>query len=186
VAKAAAITAGLGLPDPLLRMFKPWAVALLLSAPQQDPSGVLDIALARIAAEQGKPVHELESLEEQIEVFEGMTESDQVALLRYAVDNYERMPALIGRLIEAYLARDLAGLWRISEQSGGDGAEAKRLRAIFTRRLLEDRNIRMAERSEARLKEGGALIAVGALHLYGDAGILSLLERRGWRVTRVY
>jgi len=102
------------------------------------------------------------------------------------VDNYERMPALIGRLIEAYLARDLAGLWRISEQSGGDGAEAKRLRAIFTRRLLEDRNIRMAERSEARLKEGGALIAVGALHLYGDAGILSLLEKRGYRVTRVY
>ncbi len=186
VAKAAAITAGLGLPDPLLRMFKPWAVALLLSAPQQDPSGVLDIVLARIAAEQGKPVHELESMDEQIAIFEGMPEADQVALLRHAVENYERMPALIGRLVEAYLARDLAGLWRISEASGGEGAEARRLRAVFAHRLLDERNVRMAERSEARLREGGAFIAVGALHLYGSGGVLSLLESRGWRVTRVY
>jgi uncharacterized protein YbaP (TraB family) len=185
-AKAAAITAGLGLPEPLLRMFKPWAVALVLSAPQQDPSGVLDIVLARSAAEQGKPVHQLESLEEQIAVFEGMSETDQVALLGQAVENYERMPALIGRLVEAYLARDLASLWRISEESGGEGVEAKRLRAVFAHRLLDERNVRMAERSEARLMEGGAFIAVGALHLYGDAGMLSLLEKRGYRVTRVY
>ena len=185
-AKAAAITAGLGLPEPLLRMFKPWAVALVLSAPQQDPSGVLDFVLARSAAEQGKPVHQLESLEEQIAVFEGMSESDQVALLGQAVENYERMPAQIGRLVEAYLARDLASLWRISEESGGEGVEAKRLRAVFAHRLLEERNVRMAERSEARLREGGAFIAVGALHLYGDAGMLSLLEKRVYRVTRVY
>ena len=185
-AKAAAVTAGLGLPDPLLRMFKPWAVALLLSAPQQDPTGVLDIVLARAAAEQGKPVHQLESLEEQIAVFEGMSEADQLALLGHAVENYERMPPLIARLVEAYLARDLAGMWRISEESGGDGAEARRLRAEFGRRLLEERNKRMAERSEARLNEGGAFIAVGALHLYGGAGMLALLEKRGYRVTRVY
>ena len=150
------------------------------------PSGVLDIVLARSAAEQGKPVHQLESLEEQIAVFEGMSEADQVALLGQAVDNYERMPALIGRLVEAYLARDLASLWRISEESGGEGVEAKRLRAVFAHRLLEERNVRMAERSEARLREGGAFIAVGALHLYGDAGMLSLLEKRGYRVSRVY
>ena len=184
--KAAAITAGLGLPEPLLRMFKPWAVALVLSAPQQDPSGVLDIVLARSAAEQGKPVHQLESLEEQIAVFEGMSESDQVVLLGQTVENYERMPTQIRRLVEAYLARDLASLWRISEESGGEGVEAKRLRAVFAHRLLEERNVRMAERSEARLKEGGAFIAVGALHLYGGAGMLSLLEKRGYRVSRVY
>lgn len=184
--KAVAITAGLGLPDPLLRLFKPWAVALLLSAPQQDPSGVLDIVLARSAGEQGKPVHELESLDEQIAVFEGMSEGDQLALMRQAVASHERMPQMVGRLVEAYLARDLAGMWRISEESGGEGAEAKRLRAAFGRRLLEDRNVRMAERAEARLQEGGAFIAVGALHLYGDAGLLALLEKRGYRVTRVY
>src|SRR6185503_775115 len=40
--RTAVLAAGLGLPEPLVRMFKPWAVAMLFSAPQQDPSGVLD------------------------------------------------------------------------------------------------------------------------------------------------
>jgi hypothetical protein len=60
------------------------------------------------------------------------------------------------------------------------------LNEVFTRRLLHERNVRMAERAEVRLREGGAFIAVGALHLYGGVGVLSLLEQRGWRVTRVY
>ena len=37
----------------------------------------------------------------------------------------------------------------------------------------------MAERMQARLKEGGAFVAVGALHLYGESGVLAELERRG-------
>lgn len=184
--RAAALSAGLGLPEPVLRMFKPWAVALLLSAPQQDPADVLDYVLARMATEQGKPVLELESLDEQVSVFEGMAEAEQIILLRHAVNNFERLPQLIGRLVEAYLARDLAAMWRISEESGGTGGDTKRLNEVFIRRLIYDRNTRMVERMGARLTEGGAFIAVGALHLHGDRGVLSQLERRGWRVTRVY
>jgi uncharacterized protein YbaP (TraB family) len=53
-------------------------------------------------------------------------------------------------------------------------------------RLLTERNVRMAARLQARLKEGGAFVAVGALHLHGESGVLAELERRGWKVTRVY
>lgn len=184
--RAAALTTGLGLPEPLLRQFRPWAVAILLSVPQQDPLNVLDVVLERRAAEQGKPIHELESLNEQLAVLEGLPQEDQVALLRQAVDEYERMPRRIDRLVDAYLARDLAHIWRVSQERASAGEEERRLNEVFTRRLLHDRNARMAERAEARLREGGAFIAVGALHLYGRGGVLSLLESRGWRVTRVY
>jgi uncharacterized protein YbaP (TraB family) len=184
--RTARLTAGLGLPEALLRPFKPWAVAMLLSVPPQDPSSVLDVVLGRLASEQGKPVLPLESLDEQVSVFEEMSLPDQVALLSQAVDEYEQLPRLTGRVIDAYLARDLAALWRISQESAGAGADERRLNDVLMRRLLHERNDRMAERAEARLKEGGAFIAVGALHLYGSGGVLALLERRGWRITRVY
>lgn len=184
--RAAKLTEGLGLPEPMLRQFRPWAVALLLSVPPQDPANVLDFVLERRAAEQGKPIHQLESMDEQISVLEGLSQEDQVALLRQAVDEYESMPRRIGRVVDAYLARDLASLWRVSQEGVGSGAEERRLNEVFTRRLLHERNARMAERAEPRLREGGAFIAVGALHLYGGSGVLAQLEQRGWRVTRVY
>jgi uncharacterized protein YbaP (TraB family) len=184
--KTVKVAAGIGLPEPVLLLLKPWAVAVMLSVPPQNATEVLDAVLARAALEQGKPLHELEGMEEQIAVFERMPEADQVAMLREAVEHYESMPRLIGRVIEAYLARDLAGMWRIREASGGKSEEARRFREWFVQHLLHERNVRMAERAEPRLREGGAFIAVGALHLYGERGLPALLESRGWRVTRVY
>jgi uncharacterized protein YbaP (TraB family) len=184
--KTAVLTGKLGIPEPALRLFKPWAIALLLSVPQQNPEEVLDHILASVARAQGKPVHELETVEEQVGVFGGMQESDQVALLRRAVENYEHMPRAINEVIDAYLAGDLAAMSRIGEEMAGGSADMKRLNRIITRRLLDERNVRMAERMHARLKEGSAFMAIGALHLHGERGVLAELERRGWRVTRVY
>jgi uncharacterized protein YbaP (TraB family) len=184
--KTSALTSKLGLPEPAVRLFRPWAIALLLSVPQQNPNEVLDFILASTARAQGKPVHELETVDEQVGAFEGLPDGDQVVLLRRAVENYESMPRAIGRVIEAYLARDLAAMQRIGEEMAGGSVEVKRVNELITRRLLNERNVRMAERMQARLKEGNAFVAVGALHLYGGDGVLAELERRGWRVTRVY
>jgi uncharacterized protein YbaP (TraB family) len=60
------------------------------------------------------------------------------------------------------------------------------LKQVFDQRLLYDRNARMIERMQPQLKTGAAFIAVGALHLYGDRGLLNLLARDGYRITRVY
>lgn len=184
--KTAAVAGGIGLPEPALRLLKPWALAVLLSVPPQNPAEVLDLVLARLATEQGKPLLELESMEEQLAIFEGLSEEDQVLMLRHAVDNFENLPRLIGRVVDAYLARDLAGVWRIREETARTSEEMRRFHETFVRRLLHDRNGRMAARAEPRLREGGTFIAVGALHLYGNRGVLAEFERRGWRVTRVY
>jgi len=184
--KTAVITARLGLPEQVLRLFKPWAAALMLMMPQQNPENVLDFALVRAATERGKPMYELESVSEQVDVFEGMSEPDQVALLKHAVADFERMPRTIDRLVKAYLARDLAAMSSISQEGSNDSAEMRRLNDLFVQRVLDARNVRMADRMQARLKEGGAFVAVGALHLYGSRGVLALLVQRGWRLTRVY
>ena len=36
----------------------------------------------------------------------------------------------------------------------------------------------------ARLGEGGAFIAIDALHLPGETGLLNLLAAQGYRITR--
>jgi uncharacterized protein YbaP (TraB family) len=131
-------------------------------------------------------VHELETVMEQADVFDGMAEADQVVLLRYAVENQQQVLRSTGLLVKAWLARDLAAMWRISQEGVDASPETRRLNEVFLQRVLVARNGRMAGRMDGRLKEGGAFVAIGALHLYGDGGVLALLAKRGWRVTRVY
>jgi uncharacterized protein YbaP (TraB family) len=119
-------------------------------------------------------------------VFDGMAEADQVALLRYAVENRQQVARTTGELVKAWLARDLAAMWRISREGVDASAETRRLNEVFLQRVLVARNGRMAERMDARMKEGGAFVAIGALHLYGADGVLARLQKRGWKVSRVY
>jgi uncharacterized protein YbaP (TraB family) len=56
----------------------------------------------------------------------------------------------------------------------------------FIDELVIKRNKRMAERMQKVLKKGNAFIAIGALHLPGEMGVLRLLEKQGYRVSMVY
>ena len=55
----------------------------------------------------------------------------------------------------------------------------------FTNHLLGKRNTIMVERMKPLLDAGGAFVAVGALHLIGQQGLIELLRREGYTVTRI-
>ncbi|HEY0338695.1 MAG TPA: TraB/GumN family protein [Burkholderiales bacterium] len=184
--KVAATAPSIGLPPEMLRYLKPWAVALILMVPQTNGDNVLDDRLYKMAIEQNKGVHQLETVDEQVDMFDGMAENEQIAMLRNAVDNRERLPKLMERMVDTYLKRDLAALYRISEEDDGLDPALQRMKTVLMQRLLDERNIRMADRADVLLKNGRAFIAVGALHLYGERGVLALLANRGYRVTRLY
>lgn len=184
--KVVAIGPAIGLPPQILSRFKPWAVALMLMMPHKDAENILDNRLYQMALQQKKGVHPLETVDEQVDVFETLSERDQTALLRHAVAHHEQLNARIDRVIEVYLRGDLAALSRMSEDDSASDAEMKRISASLMRRLIDDRNVRMAERMEAQLKSGRAFVAVGALHLYGERGVLAHLANRGYKVSRVY
>ncbi len=174
--------AGRGVPGSMLRMLKPWAVIVLLSAPPSSSMVFLDSMLSKRATEQGKNVHGLESPEEQLGVFESMSMEDQVEMLRTTLRKLPDMPALIEEMIQAYVADDLMTLAELGLSSMGDDDGVNE---EFLKRINEDRNRRMVQRMMPLLDEGGAFIAVGALHLPFETGILKLLEQKGCTVTPV-
>jgi uncharacterized protein YbaP (TraB family) len=77
-------------------------------------------------------------------------------------------------------------MWRIGDSEVERNPQLKPVKALFDQRLLYDRNTRMLERMQPQLKAGNSFVAVGALHLYGDKGLLAQLAREGYKVTRVY
>ncbi len=178
-----------GIPGDQIERFRPWALQLMFSLPpaeirRQAEGGLpLDKALEARATARGIPVHGLETVEEQIAALTGTAEADQILLLDAAMALNPDIDAIFEELKQLYLAADLAGMHRMARMVTG-GAPSELIDA-YTERLLGARNRRMADRMAARLAEGNALIAVGALHLYGEDGVLGLLAARGYTVTRV-
>jgi len=172
-----------GIPTLGVEKQKPWAVMMALSIPPPKTGEYLDLVLQARATERNKPVSGLETVAEQLAVFDGLPLPDQVALLQDTVNTQSDLEQIFGELHQAYLARDLAAIVTISEKNKpGD----ERLYDKVMDRLLAKRNLRMVERMAPILKQGGAFIAIGAAHLPGETGLLYQLEKAGYRVTVIY
>jgi len=171
-------------PDFMAAIMKPWAVATTLSLPKPKTGRFLDLMLFQDAMSQGKAVYGLESALEQMSVLDEMSEDDQITMLDEAIENFHRIPEIFQRFVTVYLNRDLKGLQNLNKElmAGSD----QKIAEHFEKKLLVKRNYLMAERMQPRLKEGKAFIAIGALHLPGDEGVLNLLVEKGYKVRVVY
>lgn len=179
--EAVATSRAHGLPEGVLEHMKPWAVASALSTPLPQGRPVLDQVLQMRALEQGKRVVGLETVEEQLAIFDAMPPAVQKDMLEEAVRHYESFAELRGRLVEAFLARDLDAVSDLAQESLAAGSSA--LRKVFERDIIDARNARMVERAKPMLVEGGAFMAVGAMHLPGPDGVLARLERAGFTLA---
>jgi uncharacterized protein YbaP (TraB family) len=178
------VMASRGLSEEAIRDFKPWALVALLSTPPSATGEFLDIRLYRAAQAQGKPTVGIETIEEQIALLDGLSEADQVALLRETLATYPELGEIFQRLVAAYVRRDLSALVQLSDMYARWGSPE--LAERFRRTAVDDRNRRMAERMRPQLAEGGRFIAVGALHLPGPRGLLQRLLDQGYTVRPVY
>src|SRR5581483_12027784 len=107
-------------------------------------------------------------------------------LLRHALAHRDELAAMIEPTVRAWLRRDLAELHAVSDRMGTRYPDmAPHYRTLF-RSVVENRTVVMAHRLFIPLREGRAFVAVGANHLYGDRGLLALIEEQGYRVARVY
>lgn len=188
--KVAERLAEVGISRPAAKKMRPWAVMSVLGIAQLgDGSGGaggtgLDVQLYTDAVRQGKQVEGLETADEQLAVFENLPMQAKVDMVRSVVEDRQRSLAEFKKIREAYLARDLKGLLEMAEEEAS--GEYGQFMQAFNREGVIERNRRMTMRMLKHLDGGAAFIAVGALHLPGEQGILRRLEQRGYRITPVY
>jgi uncharacterized protein len=176
--------AGIGVPESALRHCKPWAVVSLLSVPPPVTGRFLDLIIDERARLHGKPVRGIETVDEQLGIFDTLPTSDQLELLRSTLEQRERLPRIQEQLLQTYLNRDLRGLVEMNRQFMGESDEALARRLVTA--LIDARNARMVERLVPILSDSAAFVAVGALHLPGSAGMLQWLRVLGFSVTPVF
>lgn len=181
-AKVLAAAHDRGLSAPVLDRLKPWAVAVTLSLPRTEGS-FLDQRIYQMALANQQPVFGLETVAEQLAAFNTMSESMQIRMLQEAVEQFDQLDAQYESLVSAYLARDLNLLKQLSaEYESSDTV----LGDWFEKTIIEDRNITMADRLKQLVKESPTFVAVGALHLVGETGLITALEREGYTVRSLY
>jgi uncharacterized protein YbaP (TraB family) len=88
--------------------------------------------------------------------------------------------------LQLYLRGDIglvlpAGRFFAPEHDAADFTDM----ALFEEKLITMRNHNMAERGAPILARGNVFMAVGALHLTGDEGLVELLRKKGYAVTAV-
>ena len=90
-------------------------------------------------------------------------------------------------MIQLYLKGHIAAIMPTLEAAfpnGGMLVGAGEGYADFEKTLIDERNLHMVEAMEPLLEKGNGFVAVGALHLPGEKGIVETLRARGWSVTR--
>jgi len=174
----------LGLPPEGLDRLEPWAVSLLLTSSSLQRSGFeaesgVEGQLLRRASADVKPVDALETLEQQLDLFDGLPEADQVAMLDQSLAEWAAVPEQLAVMETTWRRGDEAAMETLLRRAFPDGSKIRS-------RFLSQRNQAWRQAIEARLRRADdTLVVVGALHLLGEDGLVALLRRRGLVVERV-
>lgn len=170
------------LPEDAVELLKPWAAFLTMSYPPEFGQ-VLDMQLLEKARQLGAIVTGLESMQEQIDIFNTLTLDHQIKILSDTACHYDLVEADFDKMKSLYVARDLAGLYAYSQRYSLSDEEVYN---ELIKKILVDRNYTMTERMQPILETGNAFIAIGAMHLPGEEGVLSLLAKNNYEISVVY
>lgn len=168
-------------PPEFVSRMKPWAAMMTLSTPPPVTGFFMDLSLSLRASGSGLKVVGLETLEQQLSFLQDMPMAMQLDLLDQAIAESGRVREAHDQMVAVYLENDLVQLESLSnEEFEVVGLEAQ---TYFFEAGIVKRNQRMMASLLPQLEKHSVFVAVGALHLIGEEGLLNLLRRNGYILT---
>ncbi len=158
--------------------FKPLLIASFLTAKYvgEQPAS-FEAALMQMAMDKGMEVQGLETVADQMAVFDKISYTDQVTDLVEMIDDGEKVKGLYKKLLGLYKAEDQKALFEMMGEYFDDPAQLEI--------MINERNTKWIPLIEAKAQEAPTFFGVGAGHLGGEQGVLSLLKKAGYKVTPV-
>ena len=171
------------IPKEIMAPFRPWMVALSLSALAIERSGLsgdfgIDQEILARAEDLGKKIFALETPEEQIGIFSNAEDSLGIEYLQSTLNEILEADSFVRDMATAWKTGDVEKMRRLLDS---DSSESAYEEALYTKR-----NLRMAESIDSLATAGEkAFIVVGAAHLVGSGdNVLRLLEKKGYRIRQ--
>lgn len=175
-----------GIPPYSVSKMKPWVITGMLALPvcetlrQNAGASVLDVKLGQDANAKGKKLEGLETAAEQLEAMASLPIELHIRGLIDTLKVGDRINDANETMILLYVSGEIGTIWplfRATLPGGQSDVE-------FEKTMITARNHTMAERAGPILDAGSAFIAVGAMHLPGTEGLVELLRRAGYTVSR--
>ncbi|WP_229206828.1 TraB/GumN family protein [Dyadobacter crusticola] len=137
-----------------------------------------EMSLVELAKKQQSEVIGIETLDEQMAIFDSIPYKDQVKMILAMIDDLPKARKEFRDLVALYKTQNIDELYKLTLKSefGLDGNEEI---------MLFDRNRKWIPRIEKIVSENPTFIAVGAAHLGGERGVIALLRKQGYEVRAV-
>lgn len=159
---------------------KPIFTSVMLSEQKNQTSGrriPIDLHFQQIAKEKNMGVLGLETFEEQIQAFNGIPLKVQAKMLFDALKNNDKDKNEMENLINLYHSQNIDSLYRLTNSQLSNDVNLQ---------LLTIRNIKMAGRADKLMQKKALFIGIGAAHLAGKEGVISLLKQKGYKLRPIY
>lgn len=165
--------------------FTPWFAVLQLSQAHAKTLGFssqqgVDMRVLSLAKEQGLPVAGLESAREVFHLLSSLDERGLEAdFVRHTLNEQDDLAEHLTELFTVWQQGDEHSLWDLLQEQA-----APELDEFIEQELLFARNQAWLDKLQQDAPQR-ALLVVGALHLYGEHGLIKLLKRQGYRLKRL-
>ena len=164
---------------------KPWLLAVIFDLPKPKSMYSMDELLLAKAEEQLKTIKGLEKTSEHFSVLDSISLDDQIVMLRAVLKRSQKEKERdFEKLLKAYQSENLNKISDLDETITGSMLP-KELWARMKTKLIDERNVGMANGLISNASENSVFAAVGASHLGGEGGILNRLIDAGYKISPV-